>query len=84
MASIKLEMEDGKEIAVDDLQPIVIGEHEKVLITIEGGSIPGVRLIDLVGAFNEFFGYSKWMLSASKMQIDIIKDMEVENEQPHI
>jgi len=81
MASMKLVMEDGKEIAVDDLQPIVIGEHEKVLITIEGGSIPGVHLINLVDAFNEFFGYGKWMLSAAKMQIDL---MEVENEQQHI
>ena len=80
MASMKLVMEDGKEIAVDDLQPIIIGEHKKVLITIEAGSIPGVHLGNLVGTFNEFFGYGNWMLSASKMQIDIIKSMEVENE----
>lgn len=67
MASMKLVMEDGKELAVDDLQPIVIGEHKKVLITIEKGPIPGVPLGNLVGAFNEFFGYGNWMLSASKM-----------------
>ena len=77
MASMKLVMEDGKELAVDDLQPIVIGEHKKVIIVIEGCSIPGVHLGNLVGAFNEFFGYGNWMLSASKMQIDL---MEEENE----
>lgn len=84
MASMKLVMKDGKEVAVDDLQPIIIGEHKKVLITIEAGFINSAPFHKIVGAFDEFFGYGNWMLSASKMQIDIIKDMEVENEQLHI
>ena len=81
MASMKLVMEDGKEIAVDDLQPIVIGEHKKVIITIEAGLIKDMCLDLIVQTFNEFFGYGNWMLSASKMQIDL---MEEENEQQHI
>ena len=81
MASMKLVMEDGKEIAVDDLQPIVIGEHKKVIITIETGFIENMCLDLIVQTFDKFFGYGNWMLSAAKMQIDL---MEVENEQQHI
>ena len=81
MASMKLVMEDGKELAVDDLQPIVIGEHKKVIITIETGFIENMCLDLIVQTFDKFFGYGNWMLSASKMQIDL---MEEENEQQHI
>ena len=76
--SMKLVMEDGKELAIEDLQPIIIGEHKKVLITLEEESFKHMPLCQLMSTFDAFFGYGLWMISASKMQLNVIKSMEVE------
>lgn len=76
--SMKLVMEDGKELAIEDLQPIIIGEHKKVIITVTDDWSKGISLDTIIFTFDEFFGKGKWMLSAPKMQLNVIKSMEVE------
>lgn len=73
MASMKLVMEDGKEIAVDDLQAVIIGKTQKVIIympTLSLCDLSDLSVSKIFESFDSFFGESKWLLTSTKLQLE--------------
>ena len=68
---MKLITDEGQEIAVTDLKPVVVEGNQKVIIympTMSTCDLPVQRIID---SFDKFFGYGKWMLTSGKLQLEV-------------
>lgn len=66
---MKIITDDGKELNVEELQPIVIDGTKKVIITIKQDCYN----IDtnIVDHLNRFFGEGKWLISTQSLDIGV-------------
>ena len=67
---MKIVMDDGQEVAIDSLQPIIIDGNKKAIITIKSGGT-SIYMHDVLGALNEFFGVSNWTLTTSDLVVSV-------------
>ena len=68
MASMKFITDEGKEVDIDKLQPIIIDGTKKVIIT-----IPNCYNIDteIVRPLDDFFGKGRWLITTQSLDIGV-------------
>lgn len=68
---MKLITDEGKEFNLDSLQPIIIGETQKVVVTLDGDERLNIPVQILVETFNSFFGEGKWLLATGHIKLEV-------------
>lgn len=67
---MKLVTDNNEEIAIKDLQSIIISDTQKVVITIEEDTIINTPFGKVIIAFDDFFGQGRWMLTSNKISLE--------------
>lgn len=67
---MKLVTDNNEEIAIKDLQPIIIGDTQKVIITISDDMLIDTPFSKVIIAFDEFFGQGRWLLTSNKISLE--------------
>lgn len=68
---MKLVTDNNEEIAIKDLQSIIISDTQKVVITIEEDTLINTPFSKVIIAFDDFFGQGRWMLTSSKLSLEV-------------
>ena len=68
---MKLITDDGEELDISSLQPIVIGETQKVVVTLDRDEHIHYSVQVLVETFNSFFGEGKWLLATGRIKLEV-------------
>lgn len=68
---MKLITDEGKELDISSLQPIVIGETQKVVVTLDRDERINIPVQILVETFNSFFGEGKWLLATGPIKLEV-------------
>jgi len=67
---MKLVTDNNEEIAIKDLQSIIINDTQKVVITIEEDTLIDTPFSKVIIAFDEFFGQGRWLITSYKLPLE--------------
>lgn len=68
---MKLITNEGKEIAMDDLQSIIIKGKQKVIVYMPTTSLCELSVSNIFRTFDDFFGDGRWMLTSEKLRLEV-------------
>lgn len=68
---MKLVTDNNEEIAIKDLQSIIISDTQKVVISLEDTTFLDLPFNRIACAFDEFFGNGRWLLTSGKISLEV-------------